>query len=124
MDRRGKPRSPLALARNRENRFDSPTRRYGVLYVAETLDGALIETFGRVLGRRVLQLGDVRSRHLATVSATRPLRLVDLTGRGLSLIGADASLAAGRDYEVTQAWSRVLYEHPDRPDGSPRRPSA
>lgn len=50
-------------------------------------------------------------------TSPRPLRVVHLVGRGLSLISADASLAAGRDYDVTQAWSRALYEHPDRPDG-------
>ncbi len=115
--RGGQPWGPLRLARTRSNRFDSPTYRYGVLYAAENLDGALIETFGRNLTIRLLQLADLEARHLALVHASRSLRFVDLTGRGLAGLGADSRLWAGDDYEISQAWSRAFYKHPLLPDG-------
>jgi hypothetical protein len=42
--------------------------------------------------------------------------LVDLSGPGLTSIGADARLSTG-DYRVAQRWSRALWQHPQQPDG-------
>ncbi len=111
--RGGQPWGPLRLARTRSNRFDSPTYRYGVLYAAENLDGALIETFGRNLTSRLLHLADLEARHLALVHASRSLRLVDLTGRGLAGLGADSRLWAGDDYEYWDVERKRYpqYEH-------------
>jgi hypothetical protein len=45
-----------------------------------------------------------------------PLRLVDLTGPGLSLVGADNRLTTGT-YRIAQRWSRAFWSHRDEPDG-------
>jgi hypothetical protein len=97
-------------------RFDAPANQYGVLYVAADLHGAFIETFGRRLGFRLLLMQDFAVRRLSRVTQSRPLRLVDLTGPGLSRIGADSRLTTG-DYDLSQRWALALHEHPDRPDG-------
>ncbi len=48
--------------------------------------------------------------------ASRPLRLVDLTGPALSQIGADGRLTTGR-YDISQQWALALHQHPEQPDG-------
>jgi hypothetical protein len=107
---------PLFFGRMGANRFDDPLRRYGVLYAAETGDGAFIETFGRSPGLNVVSHHQLLVRSVALIDATRQLRLVDLTGPGLAHIGATGSLTSG-SHEVAQVWSRALWEHPSRPDG-------
>jgi hypothetical protein len=53
---------------------------------------------------------------LSVLYPERDLRLVDLSGGGLTLIGADARLTTGV-YSLSQAWSKALYNHADRVDG-------
>jgi hypothetical protein len=108
--------APLHFGSSGFNRFDAPSGQYGALYVAADAYAAFIETFGRELGRRRIEAAQVASRALARVDQIRPLRLVDLTGPGLSLIGADSRLAAA-SYDLSQRWALALYEHPDQPDG-------
>jgi len=109
-------RGPLFFGRTGANRFDDPDRRYGVLYVAEDPQGAFIETFGRQLGERYVTTTRLEGRSLARVMVSRPLRLVDLTGPGLSQIGADGRLTTGR-YDISQQWALALHQHPEQPDG-------
>ena len=107
---------PIFFGTTRSNRFDDPRRQYGVLYVAETLDGAFIETFGRSPGVNTVSQRQLSDRALARIQASRPLRLVDLTGPGLAQIGATGSLTSG-SHDVAREWSRALWTHPSRPDG-------
>jgi hypothetical protein len=110
-------RSPLYFGSASTYRFDDPFGRFGVLYAADHLAGAFIETFGRAVGQHLIAVGDLRERHLASVRASRPLQLVDLRGRHLAALGATGELTAGRDYVRSQRWSRWFYRHPQRPDG-------
>ncbi|WP_083889291.1 RES family NAD+ phosphorylase [Xenococcus sp. PCC 7305] len=48
--------------------------------------------------------------------ANQSLSLVDLTGRGLTLLDADARLLTG-DYTIAQQWPQALQDHPSSPDG-------
>jgi hypothetical protein len=106
----------LHFGRSGRGRFDAPDGRYGVLYVAVDAHGAFIETFGRELGRLAVEARELRARAISEVISSRPLRLVDQTGPGLSQVGADARLSAG-SYSSSQAWALALHEHPDQPDG-------
>jgi hypothetical protein len=112
---------PIFFGRTLENRFDDPRQECGVLYVAETLDGAFIETFGRNPGLNTVSERQLRQRSLSRIECTRPLALVDLTGPGLARIGATAALLAGR-HDRAQIWSRALWSHPAAPDGLLYRP--
>lgn len=107
---------PVFFGRTLENRFDDPRQEFGVLYVAETLDGAFIETFGRNPGLNTVSSRQLTQRSLARIGVTRPVRLVDLTGSGLARLGTTAAVLAGR-HAPAQEWSRALWSHPELPDG-------
>lgn len=110
-------RSARFFGRTGLHRFDSPAGEFGVLYAAEDDAGAFVEVFGDPLDVRLLSRADLRHFCLAEVAATRRLSLVDLTGGGLSRLGADGRLAAGDDYGISQRWARALWAHPAAPDG-------
>jgi RES domain len=109
--------APLHFGRTGNNRFDCPyPRKFGVLYLAATVDGAFIETFGHETGNAVVAEKELRERGLARVGSDRKLRLVNLTGKGLARLGADNRLGTC-DIRVAQRWSRALHNHPQQPDG-------
>jgi len=80
------------------------------------------ETFLRNPPVRILALDDLASRTIATVEVRRELRIVTLHGAGLARLGTTAKPASGDDYELSQSWSRALWEHADQPDGIAYRP--
>jgi len=87
------------------------------MYVAETPEGAFVETCIRERpGGNLFSLSYFEERKLTEISFSCSLRLVDLTGPGLSLLGVDNRLTSG-SYRRAQRWSRALWSHPDRPDG-------
>ena len=112
------------FGRSGKARFDDPKRGFGVFYggiglaccVAETILGEICT--GRIAPAR-LDAQDIADQLVCRLElpAGAQLTLVDLTGAGLLRLGADARLEAEADYRVSQAWSRVLWAHPDQPDG-------
>ncbi len=104
--------------RSTRGRFNAPDGSYGVLYAAEQLSGAFAETFLRTPGRTLLPPDLVRLKARARIRITRELRLIRLTGSGLARLGATAEVVhGGLPYNVPQAWSKALKEHPSQPDG-------
>ena len=104
------------------NRFDAPDGQFGVMYAADTLDCAFIETFDRDTSEHGAYLNlvawsEIEARGVAAITPSRSLRLVDITGPGVRRIGADARLATVHDYALPQRWSLALHEHPSMPDG-------
>jgi hypothetical protein len=102
------------------NRFDAPgcpNGEYRALYAAADVYGAFIETLGRETGKNRVDLQTLRVICLARLETTRPLDLVDLTGTGLTHVGADAGLWAGRDYTLCGRWALAFWRHPQQPDG-------
>lgn len=108
--------SAIYFDRSGMGRFDIQNT-LGVLYLAETLPGAFIETFGRRLGVSYVSREFIRTRNLFAVESDRPLQLVDLYGSGLAKLGADSELTSGRNYQLSRSWSRAIYEHPQQVDG-------
>lgn len=112
-------RDPMHFGKQALSRFDDPRREFGVLYAAGSAEGAFVETCIRDERRgdcRCLSQAFLEERRLTRISFPQPLRLVDLTGRGLSWLGADGRLTTGA-YSLSQRWSRAFWSHPDRPDG-------
>lgn len=107
---------PVYFGRSRGARFDDPEGEYGVLYAASDEFGAFIESFGRKPGKRRFFVSQLASRRLAVLGSRRELKLVDLRGGGLARLGATGEVTSG-GYGLSQAWSRVLHEHPEEPDG-------
>ena len=108
--------NPIFFGRTGSSRFDAPEREFGVLYLGGDAHCAFIETFGQVTGSNTVTQTELEQRSISSISTERPLVLVDLTGSGLALIGADARLLAG-EHSIAQQWSRALRAHPEQPDG-------
>lgn len=106
---------PLHFGETRRARFDAANGEFGVLYVARQIAGAFIETLVRN-GRRDISEARLESFHVAEVTASRGLKLVDLAGKGLVRMGVDARLNTG-DYRIAQRWSSTFFAHPDTADG-------
>lgn len=73
------------------------------------LKGALRSRF--VSAQRLAQ------RALSHLNPKRPLHLVDISGPGLSAMGADGRLVSDAEYDIAQAWSRAIYEQLPEIDG-------
>jgi RES domain len=111
-------RDPIFWSTKGKYRFDSPTARYGVLYTAASLDGAILEVFGdRWLEHRAMSEQLLRSYNLVKLTIAPELWLVNTLGSKLLFAGIDARLFASTDYEKTQAWGRAFMEHPQNFDG-------
>jgi hypothetical protein len=53
---------------------------------------------------------------MSCLQTTRSLKLVDLTGPGLSKIGADGRLCTG-NHRLSQRWALALWQHSMQVDG-------
>jgi hypothetical protein len=111
------PYAPLYFGRSGDNRFDAPAGEFGVLYVGKDEHSAFIETFGHATGIRVVDSRELAARALVKVQPRRPLRLVNLSGKGLARLGADARLTAGESYDPSHRWALAIHAHPKKPDG-------
>lgn len=98
-----------------DNRFDAPAGEFGVLYAAADRHGAFIETCGEA-HERTVTVAFLARRGWARVEPLRELRLIDLSGAGLSRIGVDERLCSG-DHAIAQQWSLALWKHPTLIDG-------
>ena len=99
-------------------RFNSPDGSFGVLYAAEHPSGAFAGTFLRSPGSRLVPDDLIQGKALVVLHSTRALQLVELHGPGLSVLGATAEVTASPPpYELPQAWSAALHNHPNMFDG-------
>ncbi len=97
-------------------RFDSAAGRFGVLYAAFSFDCSFAEVLLRNPARRIVSLPEVEARSFAVLGLDAGIRLVDLTGPGLSRLGLDARFLSG-GYDACGAWADALHDHPERPAG-------
>src|SRR6185437_2422344 len=97
-------------------RFDSATGAFGVLYVALSFAGALVETLLRNPRRKMVNEAEIASRSASVLRCQRDLRLVWLHGAGLQVLGLDNAISTG-PYEPCGAWADALFAHPTVPDG-------
>jgi hypothetical protein len=102
--------------RSGKGRFDSGKLDYGILYAGQNERGAFIETFGRNLGIRTVSQIALQQRNLFEITSDRPLKIVDIWGANLSKLGIDSRISSG-DYEVSRAWAKAIYQHPQKVDG-------
>jgi RES domain len=113
---RGK--DPIYFDRSNKGRLNSPDASFGVLYAAKQVRGAFAETFLRAPGRTLLAINFIAKKALVSLRSTRPLRVVNLHGPGLAVLGATAEITSGpQPYDAPQAWSAALHNHPSAFDG-------
>ena len=101
----------------------------GVLYAANSLKGTVSETLfhtlpadGDRMKPRSIPRATLSKYALSTLTPTRPLRLIDLTGHGLGREGMPVThgeliLSSAAHYAQTRAWAKVFYHHPVQADG-------
>jgi chromosome partitioning protein len=109
-------RQALYFNRNSNSRFGSFTQNYGVLYAG--LDSFVV--FREIFNLKSVRLIDQESLERMCLSCfwlQRDLKLIDLSGPGLTMIGADSRIITGSNFPLSQSWSQTLYEHPANVDG-------
>jgi RES domain len=112
---------PIYFDRSKLGRFNAPDESFGVLYTAENKAGAFAETFLRTPGRTLIGSDLLKRKAYLRLSVTRTMHLVRLAGPGLARLGATAEVAHdGLPYDVPQAWSKALSNHPANADCPPR----
>jgi hypothetical protein len=105
-------------AQSRHARFNDPNRKYGVLYAALEEQISLRETVS-FSSFRLVPCEYLDNYRLSELSLLRDLVLVDISGSGLARMNADGRITTvtNEKYQLSQAWSRAFYNHPDRVDG-------
>lgn len=93
-----------------------PAGRFGVLYAGLSFACAFAEALLRNPARKLVSVAEIEARSLALVDLRAEVRLVDLTGAGLSRLGLDARFLSG-GYDTCGAWADALHGHPERPAG-------
>jgi chromosome partitioning protein len=106
----------LYFNRNSDSRFSSPSQKYGVLYAGLDAFGVFQECF-HVKSFRAIDKESLARMCLSCFWLQRELKLIDLSGPGLTLIGADTRIITGSNFQLSQSWSQTLYEHPANVDG-------
>ncbi len=95
-----------------------PDGSFGTLYCARDFKTCFLETLLRdrpILA--VLQADyDARSVLILLLDTSR-LRLVSLHGDAAIILRLDSAELMGMDYDYTQALSKMIYDHPSKPDG-------
>lgn len=109
---------PVFFDRSTSGRFNAPDGSFGVLYMARLVNGAFAETFLRSPGNTLIDIGFLRRKGYVVLKTLSPLKLIDLTGPGLAVVGATAEVPhSGMPYDAPQAWSKALFAHPVNADG-------
>lgn len=110
----------LFFGRSGDNRFDDPSAAFGTLYCSEDLNGAFVETLGRLPSAAepiVIDTAQLSERCISHIVFRRPLKLVDFRGGPESRrMGVDARIWTG-SYAIAQQWARHVHEHREQPDG-------
>lgn len=109
---------PIFYDRADAGRLNAPHGSYGVLYAAQSVEGAFAEVFLRTPGQTSIGLDFLQTRAYVRLKAIRELKLVQLHGPGLSRLGATAEIThSGLPYTTAQEWSKALHSHPGNFDG-------
>lgn len=96
-----------------QNRFDAPAGQYRVMYSAQQLQGAFVETILRQPGRR-LRRAFINERVWSEIEVMRPLSLAKLYDEGLQIHRVDAGDISIDDYATSRSLTLALHE--DFPD--------
>lgn len=115
--------TPLHFGCTGANRYDSPAREYGVLYLGMDLPTALMESVFHKHDwaqdeQRTIALAEVLSRLVRVVGIVEHLVLADLTATGVmaGYFGLNLEQLSGRDYVHTQDVSAQVHVMRDADD--------
>lgn len=105
--------TPLGMGYGR-TRFSSPKDAFKLLYIAQDLIPGVAETvirdrFEGKSPRRLIE-SEVHDWGAAEVSATAPLSLLNLRGRGLLRLGASTDIARAKGHTEAREFSQMIYD--------------
>lgn len=98
-------------------RFDAPAGEFGVMYVAEHLEGAFVETVLRKRTGRIVVRTFVEARQWTRLSSDRPLVLAKAFDEGLSFHGLDSNISSSDSYADCQAFALAVHSTFPHVDG-------
>jgi hypothetical protein len=108
--------TPLGMGYGK-TRFSSPKDRFKLLYLAEDSQTSLAETLirDRFQGANVRQMAEaeIYALSIAVVGNPQPLNLIDLRGRGPTVLGVPTDTVLGRAQAAGRAFSQRLYDQTD-----------
>ena len=116
--------SPLYFNTGQDSRWASPAGEYGVCYVADSVEAAFAETFGRnAMGShpagqpKIISEASLAARNLYAIQNNTNLSLGDLYGDGLANLTLDNSINTTTDYTQVHFWSKWVQQHPENLHG-------
>ncbi|BBK42148.1 hypothetical protein STVA_21680 [Allostella vacuolata] len=122
----GRYSDPLGIGKT-PSRFSDPrrrvaARRFGVLYLGETLKVCFLEAVLRdqrdgMIGNLPMEEAELHDRHYAEIEIAAPLKMVDLGGDGAIAMGVPTDVARASSQTLARAWSLAFHEHLEQPDG-------
>lgn len=112
----GKARSPLHWSRLGRYRFDSPSARWGVCYLAESVVAAFQEIWGDQIRSRRLDWQELEQKVVWQIAVSPGLRTIELAGETLITIKSTLQCFTG-GYPKSQRWGAALMDHPVELDG-------
>ncbi|MDN7177942.1 RES family NAD+ phosphorylase [Caballeronia sp. SEWSISQ10-4 2] len=108
------------FGKSASHRFDDPDRKYGTCYLGLNLATAVAESILHdlepVQGGYNIAADKAASSYVHRFTGN-PIRLADLTGHHLNVLGGHAELFGTWSYDLPMLWSRAVYEHPAAVDG-------
>lgn len=107
----------LFFSRLASERFDDPSKEFGVCYLGWDFHAAFIESFRQRSRFKYVDEAEIAESSLVTVKIIKSLTLLDITGSGLAKLGQTAYLTSSQSYTESQMFSRRIYEHPNKIDG-------
>lgn len=109
------------------SRFSDPrrrdaARRYGVLYLGDTLKVCFLEAVLRdrrdgLIGDLPIEEKEIYARRYAEIEVTADIRLVDLREDHAIRMGVPTDVAKSSRQSLARGWSLAFYEHQSVPDG-------
>lgn len=99
-------------------RFASPTDRFKLLYIAETLPASIAEAIVRdrfegMSSPREMTRGEFDGWGICEVGTDNDLRLLDLTGNACFDLGAPTDIVGAKVQDDARAFSQRLYDTTD-----------
>lgn len=99
-----------------------PSRRFGVLYLGETIKVCFLEAVLRdqrdgLIEDYLISEAETTSRRYAEIEVASELKLVDLRDDRAIRMGIPSDVARASRQTLARKWSVAIYDHPERPDG-------
>lgn len=109
--------SPIFWSRRGTYRFDSPTAKWGVCYLAESISSSFLEIWGdKIRPSRRLSWSEIQPMMVWHVEVSSSLNAIELAGETLAVIKANTQSFVS-SFALSQEWGRQLMLHPADIDG-------